>query len=383
MESLNAIIDATNQVTAAEFKRRSEELENLVLNTGQSHNPSDTGQTEKSICEYAGRGDYYQDNGTTNNIVLAPIGSMKYPTALTHGLRVRFKPANANTSTSVTLTIGSLGSNDVSENIISPAPSVAVGRLDTDRVYTAVLVRNGVTDYWLLETTIKDGDLLNDCVNTSNIKDSAVTSQKMAPGAVKTNNILFQNVTNDKMAGDLQLDKISGGTLSLSSGNEALSQSVSLLKYGPVAKPNFSVSRKGIRCGGTSSPGNFDTEIRPCLYSIAGSMTSPTNATTNRETPTGTFHSHRLGTRYNLSSFDTRIPNGSVIMGATISYTNTETTPKRVHGVPCMVYTTDGSSDIVINNIVIYDAWTPSSEYPPDLGESVILCIWASGSALP
>lgn len=97
---------------ADEFNPNQEENENIVLSTGQILDALNNYQLSISASIYAACGDFYIDSGTANNYALSPTGILKYPIAYRDGMRVRFMPAN-NNSTSSNITVGTLGTVDL------------------------------------------------------------------------------------------------------------------------------------------------------------------------------------------------------------------------------------------------------------------------------
>ena len=121
-----------------EWNPAQEELENIVTDTGQTLNPADSHQASKAASIYAGSGDYYIDSGSANAYVLSPVGSKQSPIAYIDGLRIRFVPANNNT-TSSQITISGLSAKDVKKgSFISTPSSLVTGDINTNYITEAI-----------------------------------------------------------------------------------------------------------------------------------------------------------------------------------------------------------------------------------------------------
>jgi len=97
-----------NAVAADEYNPLTQELKNVVEDTGQTLNEADNFQVSKSSSVYATSGDFFVDSGTLNTYVVSAQGTMKSPTDYVDGLRIRFNPTNTNTGVA-TINVGSLG----------------------------------------------------------------------------------------------------------------------------------------------------------------------------------------------------------------------------------------------------------------------------------
>lgn len=115
MRNILTKVDGVDNLTAAEFNDIPDELENMITSAGITLSSSDVNQLAKAIAKYSAGADYYTDGGSANAYVLSPVGSHKAPPAYFEGMRVRFKPANSNTSSS-TINVNSLGSKAVKRN---------------------------------------------------------------------------------------------------------------------------------------------------------------------------------------------------------------------------------------------------------------------------
>lgn len=234
MQDISAVIDATNGVNASEFKQVCGEEENFIESAGITLNQSDTTQIGKAAAVYAGSADAYNDISVSANLIsLSPIGNKKYPPAYSYGLRVRFRPAFSNTITQPNIKLPGMANVPLgTRTVTTPTlPTVAVGFLNTSKWYTAVYTTNGLIDYFRLENIIESYDLPLNVIEEGNIDSLAVTNNKLGVGAVSTSKIQDGVVTNVKLASDIQLDKISGGTLGISSGGVTLVMTASGISY--------------------------------------------------------------------------------------------------------------------------------------------------------
>lgn len=95
------------------------EEENLIKDTGISLSGADLFQMSKSVSNYVGSGDFYNDTGVVNAYVLNALSTKKAPTAYVIGLRVRFIPSNTNTGPS-TANLASLGVKAITDSLGQP-----------------------------------------------------------------------------------------------------------------------------------------------------------------------------------------------------------------------------------------------------------------------
>lgn len=83
-----------------------DENNNLILGSGQTLDVLDRQQTNKAVSRYVAGGDYYLDNGTSNEYELEVSGEHAAPDALFAGLRVRFFLASQQTGPSTVDVVG-------------------------------------------------------------------------------------------------------------------------------------------------------------------------------------------------------------------------------------------------------------------------------------
>ncbi len=95
--------------TAEEFNElMSQELQNAVLESGQTLDAGDLTQLGKALAIYGAAGDFYTDGGAADAYVLTPQGTRQAPPTLIDGMRVRFIAGNTNTGAS-TVNVNGIG----------------------------------------------------------------------------------------------------------------------------------------------------------------------------------------------------------------------------------------------------------------------------------
>lgn len=122
-------------LTADEFNDIPTEMENVITDTGIALTSADLSQTSKAISNYVAGGSFYADSGTSTDYVLSTIGNKREPTALFNGLTVSFVATNINTTSTPTVTVGSLDSKNIVVNTGTP---IEVGDITTEIVTTLV-----------------------------------------------------------------------------------------------------------------------------------------------------------------------------------------------------------------------------------------------------
>lgn len=367
MQNITNVIDSTNGLQASQMKEVCGEEENLILSTGMTLSESDLGQIAKAIAVYSSRGDFYNDTGIVNAINLSPVGLMKYPQTaqIVKGTRVRFSPAFDTNSTSVTLSIASGSTYPVSTKLLEDGDSVSISPgLDSGKIYEATLTTrpDGSLTHWWVNSFVEEHFLRPQSVGISQIQQEAVITSK----------ILDENVTNAKLAEDIQLNKISGGTLAFSK----LNMQGTVLRYGTVSEPNVQMSADGFRFAGVGSAGNITPDIKIASYSIASQVASATLFDSTTRTADG--HEHRLGQGYTFATpFDTEIPNGRVIFLGAISYI--ATTTGQTMTAPVILQMGDGATNQEISTMSVHHARQGSADYPINTSQPVYLTIlyWA------
>jgi hypothetical protein len=96
-----------NTVDASEWNQLAD-LDNAVISSGQTPSTGNLNQTGIAMAINAAGADFYSDSGTANAYVLTAIGTLRSPHAYFDGMRVRFRPDNANTGAS-TVNVATLG----------------------------------------------------------------------------------------------------------------------------------------------------------------------------------------------------------------------------------------------------------------------------------
>lgn len=96
-----------NTVDASEYNQLAD-LDNAVTSSGQTPSTGNLNQLGIAMAINAAGADFYSDSGTANAYVLTAIGTLKSPHAYFDGMRVRFRPDNANTGAS-TVNVATLG----------------------------------------------------------------------------------------------------------------------------------------------------------------------------------------------------------------------------------------------------------------------------------
>lgn len=107
MQDLNDKVTGST-LTAAEWNEVPSELQNPIVQTGQSLTSADLNQLGKAIAAYAGAGDFYTDNGSAGVITLLAVGTIQTPPAYRDGLSIRFIAGASNVG-AVTIQLPGLG----------------------------------------------------------------------------------------------------------------------------------------------------------------------------------------------------------------------------------------------------------------------------------
>lgn len=117
-----------DSLTAAEFNQIPDELENVILSTGQTLSGADLFQLAKAMAHYAAEGDYYIESGAADAYVLSTVGIKQAPSAYIDGMRVRFIIGNDNTGAS-TINVATLGVKDIRK---TDGSVLLIGELQAD-----------------------------------------------------------------------------------------------------------------------------------------------------------------------------------------------------------------------------------------------------------
>ncbi len=136
MQNIPTKTDGVSTLPAMEFNQIPDEMENVITTAGISLSSGDLNQMAKAISHHAALDDYYTDSGTAGAYVLVPGASRLSPPALVAGLRVRFRPANANSSGACTVNVNSLGVKNIKMYTGSdPVANALVAGGDVQLVY--------------------------------------------------------------------------------------------------------------------------------------------------------------------------------------------------------------------------------------------------------
>lgn len=134
--------DAVSTLPAVEFNDLKNDVQYAISDTGIALTDSDVHQISKGMAIHGARGDFYTDGGSANSYVLSPIGIMKTPPGYVNGMRVRFRPANANTGAS-TVNVAGLGVVTISDadGVTVPAAGQIPAGKDVTLVYDGTYFR--------------------------------------------------------------------------------------------------------------------------------------------------------------------------------------------------------------------------------------------------
>lgn len=234
------------------------------------------------------------------------------------------------------------------------------------------------TDSDIAKAIFEDGAIGSDALSSN-----AVTNEKIAGNAVTTSKIADANVTNDKLSNNIQLDKISGGTLSISTGaTTVLGLNASGISLGVLSEKSMSMYKNGIRFFSNGAPGEEYYHFRAAYYDIASQISSATPIALTTTESGG--HSHETGTQFIFAaSRETAIPNGATVTGATISYRVLGTSgSRRVCGISAVPLMQNGGSTLSILSLAVYNQETSSTEFGIDANYPVILTILHDGNSL-
>lgn len=152
MQAIPVQQDNVTSLAADDFNPIPRELENFIETSGQVLSGGDLNQVGKAAAAYAGGADFYTDAGAADAYDLAAIGGKMLPPAYFLGLRVRFKVANTNTLTAITVKLGALATKAVSQVQVPNAgtPLIAVGDMPVDEIVELVYDQTPDTliNYW-------------------------------------------------------------------------------------------------------------------------------------------------------------------------------------------------------------------------------------------
>lgn len=167
-----------DSLTAPEFNQIPNEIESVILASGQAVDPEVTTQLSAAIAQLCTSGDFFTTGGTANAIILGVPFPRVAPSSLVHGLKARFVSAFSNTST-VTANICNLGSRQVTIN----GNLLSSGSIIAGQIYELTYIQN--TDSFELFALVNSSSVVNlntpYCVNSGNYTNG-VEDLMFAPG---------------------------------------------------------------------------------------------------------------------------------------------------------------------------------------------------------
>jgi len=181
MQDLNDKITGS-QLTAAEWDEVPSELQNVIEALGIALLAEDLNQLGKAIAGYAAASDFYSETGVVDAYVCTKIGAKQGPPAYEPGLRVRFRPGNANTGAS-TINVNGVGIRDL---VREDGSALSAGDLVTAR--DAVARYDQATDDFFLADhvrteTSETSDLL--VARLSRVSDTTVKFSPVVGSGIK------------------------------------------------------------------------------------------------------------------------------------------------------------------------------------------------------
>jgi len=120
------------------------EIQNLITDFGLVNDLADQHQQSRVANIVAALGSFYTDSGAADAYVLSPIGVQKGVTALTGGMKIRFKAANTNTTAS-TVNINSIGLKDIRDE---DGNALTAGMIVSGKYYE--IIYDSVAGYFYL-----------------------------------------------------------------------------------------------------------------------------------------------------------------------------------------------------------------------------------------
>ena len=152
-----------NTVAASEWNQLAD-LDNAVTSSGQTPATGNLNQTGIAMAINAAGADFYSDSGTASAYVLTAIGTLRSPHAYFDGMRVRFRPDNANTGAS-TVNVVTLGVKSIkrSDGITATSTGDIVANVDLELRYdlaNGVFVLAASAENSLRVTTLSNKNIL-------------------------------------------------------------------------------------------------------------------------------------------------------------------------------------------------------------------------------
>ncbi len=281
-------------------------------------------------------------------------------------------PNDVTEKTSASQIVDAIFKSEVISGSALATGAVLSSKLADSSVQNAKIATTAVTESKIDSGAIVNRHLTNDCVESANIQAGSVVNSTIATGAV----------TNTKLGSDLQLNKISGGTLYIGSGATTVLLDQFKMMLGPSSGVNTALYKTGIDCYSANTPGEKSYHFRPAIYEISTELNAGSSDTLN--TGSASSHVHAIGTEYYpASSIETDIPNDAHILYSTISYSILGTSGVRKQiGVPCKITAEKGSTTLGIIQLSIYNVETSGSFLAIDFNYDVNLSIFFDGSGL-
>lgn len=111
MQDLTGKITGSS-LTAAEWNQLPEEVQRVITNAGITLSGAATDQLVKALALTVGSGSFYTDGGSANAYSLSNVLTFQNATTYSDGLKIRFRPAFANTGAS-TVNVAGVGIKDL------------------------------------------------------------------------------------------------------------------------------------------------------------------------------------------------------------------------------------------------------------------------------
>ena len=159
MRDIATKADGSTSLAAGDWNANQSELENTVTTSDQSLDPAGGADTDlnmlpKAIAGYAGASWAYTESGAANAHVASIASNLKPPSKYFDNLMVAYVPGNANTSTTVTVNVSSLGAKNIR---VVGGGLPPVGAIKADRAL--ILKFNDGADYFeIVKGVIDDHD---------------------------------------------------------------------------------------------------------------------------------------------------------------------------------------------------------------------------------
>jgi hypothetical protein len=210
----------------------------------------------------------------------------------------------------------------------------------------------------------------------------SVGETQLSNSSVSENKIQNNSVSNSKLQSNIQLSKISGGTLSIGSGVDILGLNNYGMSIGDINAESMSLYKTGVRFFSNGAPGELTYHFRAAIYDIKSNMAAASTSITT--TATEESHQHNTGTKYSFSpAIETNIPNTTNIIGSSVSYTRAGTSgAQKICSIPFGVNALKGGTTLSITDIMLNTVITSSEVWAVDTAYPVIFTIYHDGATL-